>query len=56
MEVNMLDYTTSKVLSIECDYEQQRLVIFLSKFLNETKKNYKIYDKEILVVIRELEN
>jgi len=32
------------------------LVVFLSKFLNEIKKNYEIHDKEILVVIRGLEN
>jgi len=32
------------------------LVAFLSKSLNEIEKNYEIHDKEILVVIRELEN
>jgi len=31
-------------------------VAFLSKFLNETERNYEIYDKEILAVIRGLEN
>ena len=30
--------------------------MFLSKFLNETKINYKIHDKKMLAVIRELEN
>ena len=29
---------------------------YLSKFLNETEKNYEIYDKEMLAVIRGLEN
>ena len=29
---------------------------YLSKLLNETKINYEIHDKEMLVVIRELEN
>ena len=29
---------------------------YLSKLLNETEHNYEIHDKEILVVIRELEN
>jgi len=29
---------------------------FLSKSLNEIEKNYKIHDKEMLVVIRGLEN
>jgi len=31
-------------------------VAFLSKSLNETKRNYEIYDKKMLVVIRGLEN
>ena len=29
---------------------------FLSKSLNETEKNYEIHDKEMLAVIRRLEN
>ena len=29
---------------------------FLSKSLNKTNRNYKIYDKKILAVIRGLEN
>jgi len=33
-----------------------RTVAFLSKSLNETERNYEIYDKEMLAVIRELEN
>jgi len=31
-------------------------VAFLSKSLNETKRNYEIHDKKTLVVIRGLEN
>jgi len=31
-------------------------VVFFSKPLNETKRNYEIHDKEILAVIRRLEN
>jgi len=33
-----------------------RPVVFLSKSLNETKRNYEIHDKEMLVIIRGLEN
>jgi len=44
------------VLSMECEDGKWRLVAFLSKSLNETERNYKIYDKEMLVVIRGLEN
>ena len=36
--------------------QKNRYVAFLSKSLNETERNYKIYDKEMLVIIRELEN
>jgi len=58
MEVNTLDYTTKGVLSMECEDGQWRPIadIYLLKSLNETKRNYKIYDKKILVVIRKLEN
>ena len=56
IEVNILDYIIRKVLLIKYKDKQQRLVIYLSKFLNETKRNYEIHDKKILVVIRELEN
>jgi len=56
MEVDMLDYATGGVLSIECKDGRWRLVAFLSKSLNETERNYEIHDKEMLAVIRELEN
>ena len=56
MEIDVSDYTIERVLSMECKNSKWRPVAFLSKFLNETKRNYKIHDKEILVVIRELED
>ena len=56
MEVDALDYAIEGVLSMECKDGRWRPVAFLSKSLNKTEKNYKIHDKEILVVIRELEN
>jgi len=56
MEVNASDYAINGVLSIECENERWRLVAFLSKSLNQTKRNYKIHNKDILVVIRGLEN
>jgi len=31
-------------------------VAYLSKSLNETERNYEIYDKEMMMVIRGLEN
>ena len=56
IQVNMSDYMTREMLSMKCKDEKWRPVIFLSKSLNEIKKNYKIYDKEMLTVIRGLEN
>ena len=56
IEVNVLDYAISSILSIKCENGQWRLVTFFSKSLNKTKKNYKIHVKKILVVIRGLEN
>ena len=56
MEVDTLDYVTGGVLSIEGEDRLWRPVVFLSKSLNETKRNYEIHDKEMLVIIRGLEN
>jgi len=56
IEVNALDYTTGEVLSMECEHGKWRLVVFSSKFLNKTERNYTIHDKEILVIIRGLKN
>ena len=56
MEVDVLDYATRGVLSIEYKDKRQKLVVFLSKSLNEIEKNYKIHNKEMLTVIKGLEN
>ena len=56
MEVDTLDYAAEGVLSIEYNDRKWRPVVFLSKSLNETERNYEIYNKEMLVVIRGLEN
>ena len=56
MKVNILDYATKGILSMEYENRRWQPVAFLSKSLNETERNYKIYDKEMLGVIRGLEN
>ena len=56
MDINTLDYATEEVLSMEYEDGVQRPVAFLSKSLNKTKKNYEIHDKEMLVIIRGLQN
>jgi len=55
MEVDVSDYATGGVLSMECEDNLWRPVAFLSKSLNETERNYEIHDKEMLVIIRGLE-
>ena len=54
IEVNISDYVTGGVLSMECEDGKWQLVAFLSKSLNENKRNYKIHDKKMLVIIRGL--
>ena len=55
VEVNASDYATVGVLLTKYEDGKQRLVIFISKLLNVTEQNYKIYDKKILAIIRCLE-
>ena len=56
MEADILDYATGGMLSMECEDGKWQPVAFLSKSLNKTERNYEIYDKEMLAVIRRLEN
>jgi len=56
MEVDASDYATGEVLSMEGEDRKWKLVAFLSKLLNETERNYKIHDKEMLAIIRGLES
>ena len=55
VEADISDYVTGGVLSIEDEDGRWRPVAFLSKSLNETKRNYEIHDKEMLAIIRGLE-
>ncbi len=56
VEVDVSYYTIDRVLSMESKDGLWRPVAFLSKSLNETKRNYKIHNKEMLVIIRDLNN
>ena len=55
VEANTSNYTTGGVLSMMCSDNLWRPVAFISKSLSDTKRNYEIHDKEMLVVIRCLE-
>jgi len=51
VEVDVSDYVTGGVLSVKWKGERWRLVAFISKSLNNTKRNYEIHNKEMLAVI-----
>jgi len=55
VEANTSDYAMGGVLSTKCEDGKWRPVTFISKPLNTTERNYKIYNKEMLAVIRYLE-
>jgi len=55
IEVDASDYMMGGVLLMEGEDGVWKPVAFLSKSLNETERNYKIHDKEILAIIRGLE-
>jgi len=55
VEADASNFATGGVLSIKCKDNKWRLVAYISKSLNETKRNYEIHDKEMLAVIRCLE-
>jgi len=55
VEADVLNYATRGVLSMKCSDGKWRPIAFISKSLSDMKRNYKIYDKEILAVVRCLE-
>ena len=55
VEANESNYATGEVLSMKCSDEMWRPVTFISKSLSNTERNYEIYNKEILAVVRCLE-
>ena len=56
MEVDTSDYAIEGVLLMEGEDGKWKLITFLSKSLNETERNYEIYNKEMLAIIRGLES
>ena len=55
VKADVSDYATGEVLLVKCEDRKWRPVAFISKSMNPTERNYKIYDKEMLAVIRYLE-
>jgi len=54
VEADASNYATGGVLSMKCSDEKWRPVAFISKSLSDTERNYEIYNKEMLVVVRYL--
>ena len=55
VEADALNYATGGILSMKCSDGLWRPVSFISKSLSNTERNYEIYDKEMLVIVRCLE-
>jgi len=48
IETDVSNYATEKVLLMKCSDKLWRPVVFISKSLSNTKRNYEIHDKEML--------
>ena len=55
LECDASDYATGAVLSQQGIDGKAHPVAFYSKTLNEAERNYEIYDKELLAVVRALD-
>jgi len=52
VEADASNYTTGGVLSVKCSDGIWRLVAFILKSLSDMERNYEIYNKEMLAVVR----
>jgi hypothetical protein len=55
LEANSSNYATGAVLSQEGSDGKWHSIAYLSKSLSEVERNYEIHDKEMLAIIRALE-
>ena len=51
VEADTSDFAIEEVLSMKCEDKKWRPVTYISKSLNEAKRNYEIHDKEMLAII-----
>ena len=51
IEVDVLGFAIGEVLLMKYEDEKWRLVAYILKLLNKAERNYKIHDKEMLVII-----
>ena len=52
LETNSSDYVSVEVLSQKKTDDIIRFVAYFSKTLNSIERNYEIYDKEMLVIVK----
>jgi len=55
IEADTLGFVIGEVLSMKCEDKKWRLVAYILKLLNKAERDYKIHNKEMLVIIRCLE-
>ena len=55
VKADVSNYATERMLLVKYEDGKQRPVVFISKSMNSTKRNYEIHNKEMLVIIRYLE-
>jgi len=55
IEADASNYATGEVLSMRCPDRLWRPVTFISKSFSNIERNYKIHNKEMLVIVRCLE-
>jgi len=51
VKADVSDYATGGILLVKGEDGRWRPVVFISKLLNNTERNYEIHDKEMLAVI-----
>jgi len=51
IEADVLGFAIGEVLLMKYEDEKWRLVAYILKLLNKAERNYKIHDKEMLVII-----
>ena len=54
LETNVSGYTIEEVLSQQQEDNSWKLIAYLSRAMNETERNYEIYDWELLVIMEGL--
>ncbi len=55
LKINASDFTVGACL-YQIENEQQRLIVYQSRKLSESKKRYEVHDKELLVIMKALQD